>query len=73
MISAEDILTSKVFEQAVDSIQMDLWERFQQVQAGDAEKLQDISLKSWAVREFVGELERRMRNGAESRINQRKV
>jgi len=73
MISAEDILTAKVFEQSVDSIQMDLWEKFQHVHSDDVEKLRVISLQSWAVKEFVGELERRMRSGAESRINQRKV
>ena len=73
MISAEDILTSKVFEQASDSIQMDLWERVQRAQSGDVEELQAVSLQSWAVKELVGELEHRMRSGAESRINQRKV
>jgi hypothetical protein len=73
MINAEDILQSKVFEQAVSSIKLELWEQFQRIPADDKEQLQGLSLKSWALREFIGELERRMSSSAESRINQRKV
>jgi hypothetical protein len=73
MVTAEDILSSKVFEQAVDSIKVEMFEQFQRIPADDKEQLQGLSLKSWALREFVGELERRMSSSAESRINQRKV
>jgi hypothetical protein len=71
MIRAEDILSSKVFDDAINEIRSDLWERFQDVPAGDTEQLQGLSLKSWALREFVGELERRMTSSAETRINRR--
>jgi hypothetical protein len=73
MVTAEDILSSKVFEQAVDSIKVEMFEQFQRIPADDKEQLQGLSLKSWALREFIGELERRMSSSAESRINQRKV
>jgi hypothetical protein len=73
MITAEDILTSKVFEASVDNIKLDLWEEFERLAPTDKEQLQVIALKNWALREFIGELERRMTSGAESRINRRKV
>ena len=73
MINAEDILSSKVFDDAINEIRMDLWEKFQTVPAGDKEQLQELSLKSWALREFVGELERCMTSSVETRINRGKV
>jgi hypothetical protein len=73
VINAGDILSSKVFDDAITEIRKDLWEKFQSVPAGDKEQLQELSLKSWALREFVGELERRMTSSVETRINQGKV
>jgi hypothetical protein len=71
MINAEDILYSKVFDDAINEIRLDIWDKFQNVPAGDTEQLQGLSLKSWALREFVGELERRMTSSVETRINRR--
>lgn len=71
MINAEDILSSKVFDDAINEIRLDLWERFQSVPPGEAEQLQGLSLKSWALSEFVAELQRRMTSSVETRINRR--
>jgi hypothetical protein len=69
MISAQDIIESKVFNAAVSEIEADLWEQFKLTDPTKAEVLQGISLRLWGLGQVRAELERRMTKGVETHIN----
>jgi hypothetical protein len=69
VITAQDIVESKVWQETVSTLEAELWEQFQQVPPDHAAGLTGISHKFWALREVCAELERVARSGAERRGN----
>lgn len=67
MITAQDIIESQVWQETVRTLETELWEEFQQVPPDHQAGLQGISLRLWALREVMLELERVAKSGAERR------
>jgi hypothetical protein len=71
MITAQDILESKVFDDVFKEIEADLWEQFKRADPTKSESLQGVSLRLWGLGQVRSELERRMTKGVETHINGR--
>lgn len=73
MITAEQIFESKEFQQVFQEIDSDLIGRLRSMPPSNAEALQEVAMKLWALDQVKAEFESRMLKGGETRINQRKA
>lgn len=73
MITAEQIFESKEFQQVFQEIDSDLIGRLRSMPPSNVAALQEVAMKLWALETVKAEFERRMSNGGETRINQRKA
>jgi len=71
MITAQDIIESKVFCDAFDQLNSEQYANFRDCDPGDTKQLQGLALKCWALSEVRAELEAVMARSVETRINRK--
>lgn len=65
MITAADVLDSKLWADVKLELEKDLVDQFQNIPPDHADGLKGVALRFWALREVCAELERRLRIRAE--------